>query len=931
MASWQDKIPTFNPYVQQLPVEAMVKVGMQKQAQYEEGVQKIQTSIDNVAGLDVARDIDKQYLQSKLDTLGNNLKTVAAGDFSNFQLVNSVNGMTKQISKDRNVINAVSSTATIRKGQKDKEEAKKSGKSKASNDWIFDSQVNNYVNSKELTDTFNGQYENAVDTDKPLYEALKAAHADKFEGDENVYNKDGSINNDLLNHKIRGGLSTSKVASIARSVYSDPALARQLQIDGLYNYKDYDGNKLVEDKLNTLNYQKEAIFQQTPTLRTYATLAAGDKQIQASKDLQSNYNTLVSLDKDFESYKSLALQNPDAAKTSSYMDAKIQQAIKDYSWTIESGKTEVNPQFTVNMDKSKFALDQQKFNETKYMDQLQVKNIQSEISKRTADSMLAQMKLEGKVDANGVPVFQAGTPAIDPEATKKFGSGSMYKDIADKELDRNQLFADITSTIGIDYNGKNYQDLYSLNPDTGSWQINPKYLNTDKSKPYLLNDLGSKIYNAGKVSMRAKVDATGELHLKGEVTQHLADDIKNWWDAGTVINATKQAASEVELKYKPQLDKLQKEAGLRDNYNYALQLGNGIVKNVRLSKSQLTDIALYKEGRHTFGEDSDISKQAHVRLVNSLGKYANVLIDSIGQKTAFGPGSENNAVSEDYQNLKSGIGRTGTKEMLNKRESEFAQLQRQHTGQELTYNSKDPASVEQVRKGLMAEYETIMKDKSNGGYQVAASMLEKMKGDPAGLANNIYKFRYDDKTGKWYSRIANLSGGGFNENATEIEIGQGMVNNLKLNNQLNPKEQYFNNSTIGQILNLSAGYSTASTTTDLTSPKAYVTALERGNIGDYSIGFHVKAKGRDTSSYIPYIYIKDKKTGHIYPHIPMDWSKLASLPGLNRDEQAALLSQDIVYDKTNIVPAIEDFKDKLGESKYANQAIKLLIGNYNKQ
>ena len=114
MASYADKIPTFNPYVAQLPVEAMVKVGMQKQQQYDEGLQKIQTTIDNVAGLDVANDVDKQYLQSKLDSLGNNLKTVAAGDFSNFQLVNSVNGMTKQISKDKNVINAVSSTAWLR-------------------------------------------------------------------------------------------------------------------------------------------------------------------------------------------------------------------------------------------------------------------------------------------------------------------------------------------------------------------------------------------------------------------------------------------------------------------------------------------------------------------------------------------------------------------------------------------------------------------------------------------------------------------------------------------------------------------------------------------------------------------------------------------------------------------------------------------------
>ena len=103
MASFTDQIMQFNPYVQQLPLEAMAQVGMYKQQKYEEGVQKIQSYIDNVAGMDVIRGVDKQYLQSKLNSLGSKLKTVAAGDFSNFQLVNSVGGMATQIVKDPNV------------------------------------------------------------------------------------------------------------------------------------------------------------------------------------------------------------------------------------------------------------------------------------------------------------------------------------------------------------------------------------------------------------------------------------------------------------------------------------------------------------------------------------------------------------------------------------------------------------------------------------------------------------------------------------------------------------------------------------------------------------------------------------------------------------------------------------------------------------
>ena len=81
MASYTDKIPTFNPYVEQQPVDAMLKVGMYKQQKYEEGVKKIQTNIDNVAGLDIANEVQQKYLQSKLNALGNNLTFFAASDF----------------------------------------------------------------------------------------------------------------------------------------------------------------------------------------------------------------------------------------------------------------------------------------------------------------------------------------------------------------------------------------------------------------------------------------------------------------------------------------------------------------------------------------------------------------------------------------------------------------------------------------------------------------------------------------------------------------------------------------------------------------------------------------------------------------------------------------------------------------------------------
>jgi len=177
MASFTDAISQFNPYVQQLPVEAMVQVGMQKQAKYDEGVQKIQGYIDNIAGLDVIKSEHKQYLQSKLNQLGSDLRSVAAGDFSNQQLVNSVGGMASQIIKDPVIQTAVSSTQQVRKQMANREEAQKAGKSGIVNDWKLDQQINSWLSDKNINSSFTGKYRQYIDVDKKLYDI-----ADKVEG-----------------------------------------------------------------------------------------------------------------------------------------------------------------------------------------------------------------------------------------------------------------------------------------------------------------------------------------------------------------------------------------------------------------------------------------------------------------------------------------------------------------------------------------------------------------------------------------------------------------------------------------------------------------------------------------------------------------------------------------------------------------------------
>ena len=70
MASFTDQISQFNPYISRMPVIAeMSKVTQERQEKYDQGVQKIQGYIDNIAGMSVIKSEHKQYLQSKLNEI----------------------------------------------------------------------------------------------------------------------------------------------------------------------------------------------------------------------------------------------------------------------------------------------------------------------------------------------------------------------------------------------------------------------------------------------------------------------------------------------------------------------------------------------------------------------------------------------------------------------------------------------------------------------------------------------------------------------------------------------------------------------------------------------------------------------------------------------------------------------------------------------
>ena len=370
MASFKDIIPQFTPYVQQLPVEDMVRVGMQKQQLYDQGVQKIQSQIDSVAGLDVMNDADKRYLQSKLNELGNNLKTVAAGDFSNFQLVNSVSGMTSQIVKDPNIQNAISSTQLLKKQNAEMEKAMAEGKASPSNVWLFNQEVGKYLSSDQPGQKFSYRYEQYVDNRKTVMEAIKALHPNLTKVDiPYEIDSTGRINTakiaDVMRRNKIEGISEEQIEK-AISASFGPQNWRQVQIDGQYEFKDATPEQLQSIALrNYENLQKTDKATLKYLEDQLATNADPNKtdmlknQIAYFKDRVGNGKDSGKLYENYLKNLELINTNPDAVKGAIYKDGFVKQFADAFAWETKDVEIVKNPYVEVDQWRKDFAFKQQ--------------------------------------------------------------------------------------------------------------------------------------------------------------------------------------------------------------------------------------------------------------------------------------------------------------------------------------------------------------------------------------------------------------------------------------------------------------------------------------------------------------------------------------------------------------------------------------------
>jgi len=373
MASFTDQIQTFNPYVSQAPlIEAMVTVGNQKQQQYDQGVQKIQGYVDSIAGMDVVNDADKKYLQSKLNDLGSKLKIVAAGDFSNQQLVNSVGGMATQVIKDPLVQNAVSSTAWYRKQLAEMEKAVAEGKSSQANIKDFSDKANIWLSGVTPGSVFRDRYTPYRDLNKTAMEAIKALHPKLQSLDMPYVIKDGKINikevADAIQRQEIKGIDEGQIETAIAAVMT-PDDYNQLAIDARYQFSNVTADDLVRrvdtDLQGSKKFAEEQIQNINTLLPKYATdpdktgeLIKRRKRYEDQLGIDGKTGTLdTQASQEIERIKSGDL---DSAKYSIYKDGFFKEFGNAFAWKEEKLTFENNPLMQVQLKKDDQALERQK-------------------------------------------------------------------------------------------------------------------------------------------------------------------------------------------------------------------------------------------------------------------------------------------------------------------------------------------------------------------------------------------------------------------------------------------------------------------------------------------------------------------------------------------------------------------------------------------
>lgn len=341
MASYTDQILTFNPYIKQVD-DTYAAVGMMKQQQYDQGVQKIQGYVDSVYGLDIDKEVEREYLDKRVNSLTSAINTQLKGaDFSNQAIVNQVSGYAAGIANDEIIKTAITSTARMRADLATAATAKKEGKGYApQNEAHLMKDVVKYKQSG-LGEAYQSEgYIPYTDVDKRVVDLWSQMKPNsKIVKSWRPDGSEGFVENTVTGTKW---ISKDEVMSQI-STTLDPASWKQLSIDAEYMYNGRDLNPIIDQ---TFNKQKKTLENEANQLTLMAMSTDDKEQAKVWMEQAKSYcDRVESINKEAEQLKEEAKTNPIGVGTKMYMQNWLDGTADKLSYTNETLENRVDWQY----------------------------------------------------------------------------------------------------------------------------------------------------------------------------------------------------------------------------------------------------------------------------------------------------------------------------------------------------------------------------------------------------------------------------------------------------------------------------------------------------------------------------------------------------------------------------------------------------------
>lgn len=330
MANWQqNKSIAYKEYVPQNPIDLMTQVGVQKEGELQLGIQKVNSYFSQIAGLDVARDVDKQHIEQRLGDLKQGITKNLSGDFSDQRIINQIGGAASTIYKDPTVQNAVINTAAVRKESANSEELKKAGKGSMANEWDLNKDIQSYISSTEPRAQFRGKARAYSDFNKRALEGFKALTADETITDEAfVKNADGSFKVENGNFVLADTTIRKKLAGVTPErvqgmlmTYLTPEDWQQIATDGRYNYSNKSDEQFAVDLQKGYKERRDVTVNYLNQLESAKSSVKDPSEVaKLDQEIAGEKNRLSKLEKDYNN----------VTMSGDIEQAKAQKATLDY-------------------------------------------------------------------------------------------------------------------------------------------------------------------------------------------------------------------------------------------------------------------------------------------------------------------------------------------------------------------------------------------------------------------------------------------------------------------------------------------------------------------------------------------------------------------------------------------------------------------------